>query len=85
MEIAAVIYKLRVDRYGMAERFADMLAADNSRFDRRKFMAAAIWGIEERGRDLTAARRARRGIVQSHGRREGAEANCNRRSTPSPV
>jgi hypothetical protein len=62
MQIAATIRELpaEMSRHVVAERFADMLAADNPRFNREKFMAAAVWGIQERRRSLTAVARTHR-------------------------
>ena len=74
-EIAAVIHKLPGDRYAVAERFADVLANDNPRFDREKFMAAALWGIEARRRSLIPARGARTGSVRSTPEDVAAEAH----------
>jgi hypothetical protein len=61
MEIAATIYTLPVDvnRYVVADRFATWLAAKDPRFNREKFMAAAVWGVEEHRRSLIAVPRGR--------------------------
>jgi hypothetical protein len=83
MKIAATICNLPVemDRSVVAERFADMLAADNPRFNREKFMAAALWGIEERRHSLIPARHGcesavspRRGDVEAEARRDEPSA-----------
>ena len=47
-QIAGFVHELPAYRDVVAEHFADRLGAENPRFDRRRFMAAAIWGIEER-------------------------------------
>jgi hypothetical protein len=49
-QIAAIIYDLGGGRDVVAEQFAHRLSEENPRFDRHKFMAAAIWGIQERRR-----------------------------------
>ena len=60
-QIAATIHHLPVDfdRYVVTERFADMLASNSRRFNREKFIAAAVWGIEERPRSLIRVPRRR--------------------------
>jgi len=48
MAIARVIRELPYDRLVVAERFAAMLAEQDPRFDRNRFLAAVLWGIERR-------------------------------------
>jgi len=48
MAIARVIRKLPFDRLIVAERFAAMFAKEDPLFNRNRFLAAALWGIERR-------------------------------------
>jgi len=48
MAIAEVIRKLPWDRLLVVEQFADRFAKDDPQFDRTRFLAAALWGIERR-------------------------------------
>ena len=59
MQIAAVIHELPGYQDAVAEHFANTFGAEDPSFDRPRFMAAAIWGIEERrghGEDLKPSR-----------------------------
>ena len=59
MTIARVIRKLPCDQLVVAERFAAMLAEQDPRFDRNRFLAAAVWGIERRADGADCRIRAR--------------------------
>jgi len=67
MAIAEVIRKLPWDRLLVAEQFADRFAKDDPQFDRTRFLAAALWGIERRadGAEPDCRSRTRRAPTQA--------------------
>jgi hypothetical protein len=67
--IARVIRDLPCDRLVVAERFAAMFAKEDPHFNRNRFLAAALWGVEQRADGAVAAAdcrsRTRRALTQA--------------------